>query len=69
MDKIWITNIFKPTQILVLVFNFSKSNLVGLLFGDLGLQSANYFATVNILTENNRNQLKVDGWAAFREEV
>lgn len=57
---------FKSTQILVFVFNFSKSNLVGLLFGDLGLQSANYLATVNILTWNNRNQLTIGGWASFR---
>lgn len=66
MDKFCIKNIFKSTQTLVYVFNFSKSNLGGLLFGDLGLQSANYLATVNVLTENNRNQLKFDGWAAFR---
>lgn len=53
-------------KILVFVFNFSISDLGGLLFGDLGLQSANYLAIVNVLTENKRNQLKVGGWAAFR---
>lgn len=66
MNKNVILNISKSTQILVFVFNFSISDLGGLLFRDLGLQSANYLATVNVLTENKINQLKVGGWAAFR---